>query len=104
MLPRFARQVKTAAFGKWLEQRGATLLHVTNPYEVLRYRQAGPAGALGLAYKNKRGIMTHWTPAAKVDYQRFLQEEKANARSRPRRDGANLSAVHDLCRARGEVA
>lgn len=74
--PHFLREFKRAAFFEWLERNGATLVELTNPYEVVRYRmwvlsdKSRPS--THIIYKRKNDTLTY-QGASRQHYETFAK-------------------------------
>lgn len=96
-MPRYAHDLKLAAFKAWIVSRGAELLQETNEYEVLRFRSGG---SVGIIYRNGAGLLNFQGEAGRA-YASFRNGqqwsagiEKVKSRKKPivvrsllRRDG-----------------
>jgi hypothetical protein len=61
--PHFLRDFKRDLFLQWLERNNATLVELTNPYEVVRYRMWVPKDttrpSTHIIYKRKNDTLTY---------------------------------------------
>lgn len=70
-LPRMAGHIETQAFGRWIKAMGGECLHVTNQYEVARWRSWDKQD-VAVLYRKADGTLT-WTLSSAADYRAFLE-------------------------------
>ncbi len=68
-LPQHERKLRLADFLSWLGANAATILPITDEWQIARYRTAG--GKVQHLYKNLHGEIT-WSPTTAAHYRVFL--------------------------------